>query len=149
MRSNFTFSIDKSSLKDFQGKCEAAIRNVDTGSKKALTQACEEILTDSGNEVPSKTGALKGSRFYVIRRRTDVGPNTYAYEATLGYGKGNPVNPETGKPVRSYMVAVHERLDVQHPNGKAKFLEDPVRRYGDRFPRTVYTYAKDSLSGDT
>ena len=27
------------------------------------------------------------------------------------------------------MVAVHERLDVYHPNGKAKFLEDPVNRH--------------------
>jgi hypothetical protein len=46
------------------------------------------------------------------------------------------------------MVVVHEDLDVYHPVGKAKFLEDPVREYADKnFKRTVFKYAKESLAG--
>ena len=45
------------------------------------------------------------------------------------------------------MVKVHEDLSAYHSTGKAKFLEDPVREYAkENFPRTVFTYAKESLA---
>lgn len=46
-----------------------------------------------------------------------------------------------GKSVRGvfvdYAVYVHEDLSVYHPNGQAKFMEDPARRLAPKFARNV------------
>lgn len=53
-------------------------------------------------------------------------------------GGQDPVNPKNGLPASAYAAIVHEDLDMPHPRGgKAKFLEDPVREYSDRFKRVA------------
>lgn len=146
MRGEFRIDFDKKSLRDFEAACEVAIRNVMTGSKKATTEACEEILRNSKEQVPTETTTLRQSGFYEVNRRGDV--KGYAYEGIIGYGgNGNPINPKTGIAASEYMVAVHEDMTAVHPNGKAKFLEDPVREYAaNNFKRTVFTNMKESLA---
>lgn len=148
MKGTFNFDFDQRSLDHFVGQCEAAIRNLGTGTKKATIAACEEILEMSKEQVPKDTSTLLASAFYEIGRRADTSANTWAYEGIVGYGgNGDPVNPKTGRRASSYMVKVHEDLSVFHPTGKAKFLEDPVREYArEKFPRTVFTYAQESLA---
>lgn len=147
MKGTFNFDFDQNSLKNFEAHCEAAIRNVSDGTRKATEAACQEILGNSMAQVPKDTYTLLMSAFYEVARRTDTSATTWAYEATIGYGgNGDPINPKTGKRASSYMVKVHEDLTVFHKNGKAKFLEDPVREYAkEHFSRTVFTYAKESL----
>lgn len=107
---------------------QASIAKVERGTKKATIAACEEILEESLREVPEMTGTLAKSAFYEIQGRYRN------FEATLGYGgNGDPENPKTGQRASEYMVAVHEDLDAKHDKGKAKFFEDPVRRYQQRF----------------
>ena len=148
MKGTFSFDFDQKSLNNFEAQCEAAIRNLGNGTKKATTAACQEILGNSLAEVPKDTYTLLMSAFYEVSRRTDTSASVYAYEAIIGYGgNGDPVNPKTGRRASSYMVEVHEDLSVYHPTGKAKFLEDPVREYArENFPRTVFTYAQESLA---
>lgn len=148
MKGTFNFDFDQKSLNNFEAQCEAAIRNLGKGTKKATTAACEEILGNSMSEVPKDTYTLLMSAFYEVSRRTGTSASTYAYEAIIGYGgNGDPVNPKTGRRASSYMVEVHEDLSVYHPTGKAKFLEDPVREYArENFSRTVFTYAQESLA---
>lgn len=148
MKGTFSFDFDQKSLNNFEVQCEAAIRNLGNGTKKATTAACQEILENSMTEVPKDTYTLLMSAFYEVSRRTDTSASTYAYDAIIGYGgNGDPVNPKTGRRASSYMVEVHEDLSVYHPTGKAKFLEDPVREYArENFPRTVFTYAQESLA---
>ena len=148
MKGTFSFDFDQKSLNNFEAQCEAAIRNLGDGTKKATTAACQEILGNSMAEVPKDTYTLLMSAFYEVSRRTDTSASAYAYEAIIGYGgNGDPVNPKTGRRASSYMVEVHEDLSVYHPTGKAKFLEDPVREYArENFPRTVFTYAQESLA---
>ena len=144
MRGQFTFS--KKEVSQFGDRCEASIRNVFRGTKKATEAACQEILSNSMAEVPKDTHTLLMSAFYeVSRRRIKV----WAYEAILGYGgNGDPIDPRTGQPASTYMVDVHEDLTARHPVGKAKFLEDPVREYANNnFKRTVFKYASESLAG--
>ena len=144
MRGQFTFS--KKEVSQFGDRCEASIRNVFRGTKKATEAACQEILSNSMAEVPKDTHTLLMSAFYeVSRRRIKV----WAYEAILGYGgNGDPINPRTGQPASTYMVDVHEDLTARHPVGKAKFLEDPVIEYANNnFKRTVFKYASESLAG--
>lgn len=148
MKVTFNFNFDQKSLNNFEAQCEAAIRNLGKGTKKATSAACEEILSNSMAEVPKDTYTLLLSAFYEVSRRTDTSASTYDYEAIIGYGgNGDPVNPKTGRRASSYMVKVHEDLSVYHPTGKAKFLEDPIREYArENFPRTVFTYAHESLA---
>lgn len=149
MRGFAEFSVSKQDINTFAATCEFAIRNIGRGTKKATEAAAKEIMDESKRQVPKLTETLLASAFYEVTRRTDTAATTWAYEALLGYGgNGNPINPVTGKPASSYMVVVHENLDVFHPVGKAKFLEDPVREYADKnFKRTVFKYAKESLAG--
>lgn len=141
MRATFDFS--KDSLNEFEYRCNAAISKLGNGSRKALVVACEEILGESMAQVPLDTATLMLSAFWEITGYWRTGWN-----ATVGYGgNGDPVNPKTGKPASSYMMAVHEDLQAYHPVGKAKFLEDPVRAYAkENFPRTVFKYAQESLA---
>lgn len=143
MRSTLDFSFDKKSLKDFEAQCNVAISKLGNGSRKALAAACDEILGESMAQVPLDTSTLMLSAYWEIHGHWKTG-----WDAVIGYGgNGNPINPKTGKPASYYMVAVHEDLHANHPIGKAKFLEDPVREYAARkFPRTVFKYAKDSLA---
>ncbi len=149
MRGFAEFKFDKKDLDAFEATCEFAIRNVGRGTKKATEAAAREIMRESLNQVPKLTWTLMVSAFWEVKRRTDTSVNTWAYEAILGYGgNGDPINPTTGRPASSYMVAVHEDLKAVHPRGKAKFLEDPVREYGNKhFERTVFKYARESLAG--
>lgn len=146
MRGTFKIEFDRKSLKDFEASCEAVIRNVHNGSRKATIEACEDIMRNSKEQVPKETLTLLMSAFYEVRRRGDV--KGYSYEGIMGYGgNGNPVNPKSGLTASEYMVAVHEDMTAVHPNGKAKFLEDPVRDYGaNNFERTVFKNMKESLA---
>lgn len=143
MRGTFDFQFDEKSLRDFNAKCEVAISKLGNGSRKALVAACEEILGESMAQVPLDTSTLMMSAFWEVEGNYKKGWN-----AVIGYGgNGDPINPKTGKPASSYMLAVHEDLTKHHPIGKAKFLEDPVREYAARnFPRTVFKYARESLA---
>ena len=143
MKGLFTFEFDKKSLDQFDANLNVALSKVGNGSRKALVAACEEILEASLEQVPRDTNTLASSAFWEITGNWRTG-----WHATVGYGGSmDPINPITGKPASSYMLAVHEDLSVHHPIGKAKYLEDPVRDYAARkFPRTVFKYARQSLS---
>lgn len=142
------FEFDTKSLGAFNNKCQAAIRNVGRGTKKATIEACEEILEMSLQQVPKDTRTLALSAFYEVHRRTDTSVNTWQYEGTVGYGgNGDPTNPKSKERASEYMMTVHEDLTAYHKNGKAKFLEDPVREYGEKkFARTVFKYTGNALS---
>lgn len=148
MRATIDLKFPKSELDKFDATCQIAIRNVFRGTKKATTAAAQEILGESMAQVPKETYTLLMSAYYEVARRTDTAVTTWAYEAIIGYGgNGDPINPKTGRPASSYMLAVHEDLTATHLEGKAKFLEDPVREYAARnFKRTVFKYAQESLA---
>lgn len=83
-------------------------------------ELADEVIDASLEQIPRKTGALANSTFK-DSKTTDT-----SVQVTFGYGGGNEqVNPETGVSTAEYAVEVHEDLQAMHPNGKAKFLEDP------------------------
>lgn len=122
----FVFHIDSTKL---DSKLAGAIGKVQTGTKKATKQACEEILEDSLQEVPRDTETLAMSGYY------DIIGSYRNFKGVVGYGgNGDPVNPKNGFRASEYMVEVHEDLNAYHTVGKAKFLEDPLNRYSTKFP---------------
>ena len=138
----------------FASAMEILLRNVDRGTKAATTQACEEILEASLEQVPRDTGTLASTAFYTVQRR--MATKNYTYEGTVGYagmaGFGyshDKFNPKSRSNASSYAFIVHEDLSALHPNGgKAKFLEDPVRAYAEgRFSRVAETHWKYAIEG--
>jgi hypothetical protein len=73
----------------------------------AMYQAAAPIAEASQAECPVQFGVLRAS-FYMVKAGTDEDP-----KVQLGYGT-------------DYAVYVHERVGLNHPVGKAKFLEDPM-----------------------
>jgi hypothetical protein len=87
------------------------------------------ILTDARLHCPVDTGALRASG--TVRRE----------EGDVLVGFGGPSAP--------YALYVHERTDLHHPEGEAKFLENAFNRWrGDwkeKVTADVRTYLKANL----
>lgn len=162
------FNISQTEAGKFRTACEAAVRNVGTGTKAATEFAAWSIMSDSLGEVPVDTGTLISSAYLGISRRTDL--KNYRYGAILGYGQPeglssqvdfgpiewampptNNVNPKNGFQASTYAAKVHEDLDMPHPRGgKAKFLEDPIRNWASgKFARTAMVYWAEAITYTT
>lgn len=152
---NIQFWIHEASYNNFLGSLSAVVRNVDSGTKAATERACLEIMSESLAQVPIDTGSLASTAYYNVTRRADI--SGYRYQGVIGYagigggggvgysvrvGNGGVINPKNGIPVSKYAIVVHEDLQMPHPRGgKPKFLEDPVREYGQaNFKRVVEQY---------
>ncbi len=113
---------------------KAAGGRVDSTAGAALLAEGHRVMDMSYPEVPVDTASLRDSG--AVHGPESRGRVT---TVTLSYG-GNVVNPKTGRVV-DYEVPVHERLDVHHPHGKAKFLEDPLKAseagMADRLARRI------------
>jgi len=146
-RYGISMEFEKGDLGRFNSACNASVRNLFRGTKKATTEGCREILTDAVRRIPKYTGTAADSAFMEVKRRSDTALSYWAYEGTVGFGgNGDPVNPITGEPASAYVVAVHENTHAVHPNGEAKFLENAVREYmSSNFRRAVEVNAKDAL----
>lgn len=152
------FRVSKAELGAFESSLEAALFNIDTATKRGTEQACREILKESLEQVPRVTGMLASTAFYEVQRNNT---KRYTYRGVIGYAgtagvgaRHDRFNPKSAAMVSSYAVRVHEDLSAKHPNGgKAKFLEDPVRRYGaahfKRVAETNWRYAIDASNSGT
>jgi hypothetical protein len=88
----------------------------------AMIEHAERVMALSGAQVPRGTGTLADSAYVGIPIVT-----ADAIMIQMGYGGPNDkVNPNTGEAASEYAVPVHERVEVPHETGKAKFLEDPL-----------------------
>lgn len=123
------FEVDKGSIKNLQAHLDRATFLFIKNSREAVRQEVDEIMEESQAQVPFDTGTLAQSAF--IEEDT-------AGNITFGYGGPNDsINPKTGQKSSEYMMVVHERLDVFHPTGKAKFFEDPLLKHIMRMEQTV------------
>lgn len=103
------------------GRIRAIMQNAEDGGTEGIMQVAREVYRKSQEQIPRETGTAAASG-YITRVRTLAGPRV-----TVGYGGGKArVNPKTGQSAADYLLPLHERLDTFHPNGKAKFLEDPL-----------------------
>lgn len=91
--------------------------------RQSLLELALDIERQSQMEVPRDTESAARSNFIIEEDRAD------GVQVTVGYGGPNvQINPKTGQPTTEYLLALHEDLAFRHPNGKAKFLEDPANR---------------------
>lgn len=102
MTAKFDFS-------EFQRGLATASERARAAARQALLEVANQTIGDSHQLCPVDTGALQSS-------------------ATVGDLKesANSMSVEIGHNV-NYAAAVHERLDVHHGHGQAKFLETAMR----------------------
>jgi hypothetical protein len=93
---------------------DKASRQVDTAAPEGLELAAEKLLAESRQRVPVATGELKDSGKVVMQD----GAASVVYDAP-------------------HALSVHERLDVRHPDGQAKYLEEPMNQFGDKLLQTL------------
>ncbi len=89
----------------------------------ALKTEAELTMTESKKEVPVDTGALKDSGF--VDEPKIQGDNI---SIRLGYGGVATKREANGEITVTYAIIVHEDLNAHHTVGKAKFLEDPLKK---------------------
>lgn len=77
------------------------------GGKDGLKDAAELVFEATQREVPVDTGGLKGSG------KVDVD----GLHAEITYGEGLP---------DARAAIIHEKLDIRHDRGSAKYLENPT-----------------------
>lgn len=129
-----TYSTSKKHNSQLSREFERMGKRLPWGLKKVAMEEVKSIMDESLDEVPRDTEALASSAFINQDRKGNI---------TFGYGGLNAqTNPVSGSNTEEYMVAVHERLDVFHPVGKAKFLEDPVNRHAANLEKNVTSKLK-------
>ena len=95
--------------------------------KPILYEEAQEIMSESKKQCPVDTGALRASGYVNEPEETKEG-----IYVQMGYGG----------PSAPYAIYVHERLDLHHRVGKAKFLEDPVKDRAPQLPRRIASKLK-------
>jgi hypothetical protein len=89
-----------------------ALPVIRAAAETAVDAAAHLVLDESQNLVPVDSGALHDSG-QVIRD---------GLTATISYGQADQAGRD-GRDTADYAAIVHERMDVQHPHGQAKYLE--------------------------
>lgn len=111
-KGGLNLSIDFEGLAAAQAGLKAFPLAMEQGFKTALRGWAEEVLQRSQQLVPINTGRLRSTGQV-------NGPEfkNGAWEVHIWYGD---------RRTAWYAAIVHERLDVRHPRGQAKFLEQPL-----------------------
>lgn len=97
-------------LEEMQRRLGLAQEALTKGVAAGLYAVGQNIRSTSMDKVPIDTGALKGSHYVTEPEITEDG----GIAVIIGCG-GGPAEP--------YAIIQHERLDLRHPEGEAKFLE--------------------------
>lgn len=122
-----TLKFDTSS---FEKGIVATQSKVLNGTAGIIYEQAQEVMQESIAECPKNTGTLASTAF--------VGKVRQGIVTTVNFGyTGQARNPVNGRLASAYAVREHEDLTLKHPNGKAKFLEDPLRNYGKTMHTTL------------
>ena len=89
---------------------------------KATYEESQIILGESKKQCPVDTGTLRSTGHVTEPKYTKS-----SVEVQIGYGGA----------AAPYAIYVHERLDLRHKVGKAKFLEDPMKEALPKLPGSI------------
>lgn len=95
--------------------------------------AANNIMVNAKDRVPVDLGTLKGSGYVTAPR---VEGDTVSVEAGFG------------GPAESYAGIVHERTEVGHPHGEAKFLERAVDAGRQEAKDVIASFVADAVKGE-
>lgn len=130
MRDSFHLEIDLASIKNLEQVLLQKLRRAQIEGGISVLRQAESIMAESKAQAPEDTSTLASAGF--------VSSDNLGGDPTVRIGyDGTSVNPKTGDLVSSYIMPVHERLDIRHPKGNAKFFEGPIIRYAPMFEPTL------------
>lgn len=114
--------IDLSGDQEFLRKLKSLGDRATTIVSGALLQEAEAIMTESKKQVPVDTGNLRSSGHVTP-------PEVRGGHVAVTLAYGGPAAP--------YAIVQHERLDLRHTVGKAKYLEDPLLEAASGMERRI------------
>lgn len=116
-------------LPEIKGKLKALLAAYPEATRAAIYQKGLQIAGDAVKLTPVATGFLRRSNYVKP-------PDSKGLNGEIGYGA-------------SYAVPVHERTDVAHPQGEAKFLDKAINAHRINFVRDVGTFAATNAKNGT
>ena len=99
-------------MRQFVERLRVLERQVAGAGNEALVQAAEQLVGDAAELCPVEWGTLAGSGTVDDSKVRSAPPGTVG-QVTFGFNT-------------SYAAAVHERTDVHHGQGQAKYLEAAI-----------------------
>jgi len=104
------FKITISGFENIQKNIQNLDQIIDVVLKDELYKMGQHLRSESVKECPVDTGRLRASATITpVQKKEDK------YFVEVGYGT-------------DYAIYVHERTELHHTVGKAKYLEDPLKR---------------------
>jgi hypothetical protein len=104
------FKVTISGLENIQKNIQNLDQIIDVVLKDELYKMGQHLRSESVKECPVDTGRLRASATVTpVQKKEDK------YFVEVGYGT-------------DYAIYVHERTELHHTVGKAKYLEDPLKR---------------------
>lgn len=94
-------------------RLDALAKSSPEALESAMMMLAEDIITDAVKRAPVQTGELRESAFVAPPSRELGG----AFTIVAGFGA-------------DHAVEVHERAELPHPDGEAKFLERALMKKG-------------------
>ena len=101
------------------------------GAVRGLSQWADDVLTQAQADTPVAVGRANAG---YLRGTGQADVDAGALRAAVSFGSGDNI-----------AVYVHERMDVRHTVGKAKFLEGAVNESKKSGPETVRREIKAAL----
>jgi hypothetical protein len=104
------FKVTISGFENIQKNIQNLDQIIDVVLKDELYKMGQHLRSESVKECPVDTGRLRASATVTpVQKKEDK------YFVEVGYGT-------------DYAIYVHERTELHHTVGKAKYLEDPLKR---------------------
>ncbi|HJJ32710.1 MAG TPA: hypothetical protein O0X25_04090 [Methanocorpusculum sp.] len=104
--------------RDFERKLSRYVSHLSSAMDTAVLTSAETVRKSSQDLCPVATGVLRDSALTAFERSGDE------IRAVVGY-------------TVSYAAPVHERKELKHATGQAKFLEDAVKQYEPQYLRDL------------
>lgn len=113
---------------DFLAALAKAELAVDNASEEAVREVCDDLLSESRDEIPYDQGDLSNSGKVTVAASGQVVEGAVSFDTP-------------------YAVIQHEATDFQHQDGrKAHYLSDPTRANADRYVKYIAGKVGDALS---
>ena len=135
---------------DGTDKLAKALRMAKENMSEAIAQAMVDfgghVALVAGQRTPIDTGELR-SRSFVEGPFLEEGSQEYV--VVVGYEKYDDTFPKTSKGTPNrYAVPVHERTNVRHETGQAKFLESAVQETSSEYLRFMADQLRQEVFGE-
>ena len=128
------------------GRLESIAANASRVLERAVKEVANEIIETAVERTPELTGALKSTGRATIVTEGDSIESEFRFGGQTNSGEA--FRAGSGAPgFVNYAVAVHERTEVFHDEGQAKFLESTLNEAAPHWTKSVAAHAKRLLDG--